>query len=92
VHKEATFFMKLEADLRADFIAETEAAHRPASQVMRELMRDYIAKQREARAYHEFLQKKVDIARAQIRDGLGRPDSEVRAEFAALRADAISKK
>ncbi len=45
--KEAVFTMKLESDLRADFVAEAEAARRPASQVLRELMRDFIQRQRE---------------------------------------------
>ena len=37
--KEAVFTMKLEPELRTEFMAETEAADRPASQVVRELMR-----------------------------------------------------
>lgn len=40
--KEAVFTMKLEPQLRAEFMAEAEAAHRPASQVLRELMREFI--------------------------------------------------
>ena len=40
--KEAVFTMKLEPDLRDDFIAEAEAAHRPPSRVVRELMREFV--------------------------------------------------
>ncbi len=47
--KEAVFTMKLEPKLRAEFMAEAEAAHRPASQIVRELMREFIQRQREAR-------------------------------------------
>lgn len=47
--KETVFTMKVEQELRADFITEAEAADRPASQIMRELMRDYLCRQREAR-------------------------------------------
>jgi hypothetical protein len=47
--KEAVFTMKLEAELRDEFMAEAAAAHRPASQVLRELMRDFVRRQREAR-------------------------------------------
>jgi hypothetical protein len=47
--KEAVFTMKLEAELRDAFMAEAAAAHRPASQVLRELMRDFVRRQREAR-------------------------------------------
>jgi hypothetical protein len=90
--KEATFFMKLETDLREAFMAATEAAHRPAAQVVRELMREYIARQHEMREYEDFLHRKVDIARSQAREGRGRPSNVVEAEFAARRAEAMTKK
>ncbi len=38
--KEAVFNLKLESELREDFMAAAQAAHQPASQVMRDLMRD----------------------------------------------------
>ena len=84
--KAAVFTMKLEADLRADFIAEAEASHRPASQIVRELMREFVQQQRENREYAAFLQHKVDIARASVRNGRGRSGDAVEAEFAARRA------
>ncbi len=40
--KEAVFTVKLEPELRADFVAEAQASHRPASQVLRELMREFV--------------------------------------------------
>ncbi len=88
--KEAVFTMKLEPELRAEFIAEAKAADRPASQVLRELMREFIQRQREAREYDAFLQRKIETARASMNSGQGRPDSEVEAEFAARRAHAES--
>ncbi|WP_205744471.1 antitoxin of toxin-antitoxin stability system [Dyella sp. M7H15-1] len=83
--------MKLEPELRADFMAEAEAAHRPASQVLRELMREFVQHQREARNYDEFLRRKVEAGRASMRAGLGRPNEEVEAEFAARRANAANQ-
>jgi predicted transcriptional regulator len=83
--------MKLEPELRAEFMAEAEAAHRPASQVLRELMRDFVQRQREAREYDEFLQRKVEAGRASMRAGRGRPDDEVEARFAARRASVAGK-
>ena len=71
--KEAVFTMKLEPALRAEFIAEAEAAHRPASQVLRELMREFVERQRKAREYDEFLRRKVEMGRASMRAGR-RPD------------------
>ena len=85
--KEAVFTMKLEPELRADFIAETEAVHRPASQVLRELMREFVQRQRAAREYDDFLRTKVDAARTSVHAGLGRSNEEVEAEFAARRAN-----
>lgn len=84
--KAAVFTMKLEPGLRDEFMAEAEAAHRPASQVLRELMRDFVERQREKRDYDEFLRRKVDTARSSIRAGLGHSNEEVEAEFAARRA------
>ncbi len=90
--KEAMFTMKLESELRDEFMAAAEAAHRPASQVVREMMREFIQRQREAREYDAFLQRKVDAARASIRAGEGLPNDEIEAEFAALRAAASRQK
>ena len=60
--KEAVFTMKLEPELRADFMAEVAGEDRPASQVMRELMRSYIEQRRQAREYDEYLRRKVEDA------------------------------
>ena len=84
--KQAVFTMKLESELRAEFIAEAEAAHRPASQILRELMREFVQRQREAREYDEFLRRKVEVGRASMRNGQGRSNDEVEAEFATRRA------
>ena len=81
--KESVFTMKLEPELRDEFMAEAEAAHRPASQIVRDLMRDFIQRQRETREYDGFLRQKVDLARASVRAGHGRSDDEIEADFAA---------
>jgi predicted transcriptional regulator len=80
--KAAVFTMKLEPDLRAEFMAEAEASHRPASQVVRELMRDFVQRQREQREHSAFLQRKVDAARASLQEGRGRSNDSVEADFA----------
>jgi predicted transcriptional regulator len=78
--KESVFTMKLEADLRDEFMAEAEAAHRPASQVVRDLMREFVQRQREAREYDEFLRRKVEKARASMRAGRRVPNEAVEAQ------------
>jgi predicted transcriptional regulator len=86
--KQAVFTMKLESDLREQFMAEAEAAHRPASQIVREMMRQFVQTQRESREYEAFLQRKVDIARVSMRSGDGLTNDEIEAEFAARRGRA----
>ena len=89
--KEAVFTMKLEPELRDEFMAEAEAAHRPASQVLRELMREFVQRQREAREYDAFLLGKVEAARSSMRAGQGRSNEKVEADFAARRARVTKK-
>ncbi len=84
--KEAVFTMKLESKLRDAFMAEAEASHRPASQVVRDLMREFIERQRQAREYEAFLRTKIDVARAQVASGQHASDTDVEARFAARRA------
>lgn len=86
--KQAVFTMKLEPELREEFMAEAEAAHRPASQIMRDMMRQYIQTQREAREYEAFLQRKVEIARESVRAGDGLNNEDIEAAFAAKRRQA----
>jgi predicted transcriptional regulator len=89
--KEAVFTMKLEPELRAEFMAEAEATHRPASQVLRELMREFVQKQRNAREYEDFLRNKVEAGRISMRAGVGRSNDDVEAEFAARRHTVADK-
>jgi predicted transcriptional regulator len=88
--KEAVFTMKLEPELRDEFMAEAEATHRPASQVLRELMRDYVQRQRDAREYDDFLRRKVEAGRASMRAGKGATNEAVEADFTARRARVTS--
>jgi len=83
--KEAVFTMKLEPELRADFMAAAEANHRPASQIMRELMREFVQRQREAQEYDAFLRDKVAGAREQILSRDYSSADDVEARFAERR-------
>jgi hypothetical protein len=86
--KQAVFTMKLEPELRAEFVSEAAAEDRPASQVLRELMRGYIKQRRESREYDDYLKQKIETARASMRSGQGRSSDEVEAAFAARREQA----
>lgn len=89
--KAAVFTMKLEQELRDEFIAAAEASHRSASQVVRELMRGFVQQQSDRSAYIAFLQEKVDIARESIALGEGFSSEEVEAEFAERRRRIIER-
>ncbi len=89
--KEAVFTIKLEPELRAEFMAEAEATRRPASQVLRELMREFVQHQRETREYDDFLRHKVEAGRASMRAEQGRSNDEIEVEFAARRASVTSQ-
>ena len=58
MHKDAVFTIKLEADLRDAFKAAAEAEHRSASQIARELMRDYVQRKQAAKEYDDYLEQK----------------------------------
>ena len=89
--KEAVFTMKLEPELRAQFMAEAKASHRPASQIMRDLMREFVQRQREAREYDQFLRDKVANARQQIHRGDFASADDVEPRFAAIRGQLANK-
>ena len=89
--KDAVFTMKLEPQLRDAFIAEAAATHRPASQVVRDLMRDFVQRQREARDYDGFVRRKVESARKEREAGMTFSSEDVEAEFAARRTELLRK-
>jgi predicted transcriptional regulator len=86
--KDAVFTMKLEPELRDAFMAAAAAADRPASQIVREFMRDYVQRDRE---YVEWLRRKVDKAREDIAAGRVHSHEEVVAEMDKLLADLERK-
>lgn len=88
VPKEAVFTLKLEPELRDAFMAEAEASHRPASQVVRELMREFVDKQQQERSYNDFVRAKVEAGLADVRAGRMIPNEVVEAEFAERRRRA----
>jgi len=86
--KEAVFTLKLEPELRAAFMAAAKNADRPASQIVREFMRDYVRQDREHTAW---LQRKVDAARGDIAAGRIYSDDDVRTHMDELLAELERK-
>jgi predicted transcriptional regulator len=84
--KEAVFTMKLETDLRDAFMAEAATKHVPASQIVRDLMRDYVKRERESRDYDAWYRRKVEEGLADLEAGHTYSNDEVKAHFAERRA------
>lgn len=87
--KEAVFTLKLESELREAFVAEAAEMHQPASQLVREFMRDFVRSRREAREHDAWF--RAEVEKAQHEDGPGIPQHEVEAHFAERRARALHK-
>ena len=68
--KEAVFTLKLETELRDAFAAEAAATHRPASDLVRAFMREFVQRQREARKHDEWFRAKVQQALDDPRPGI----------------------
>ena len=58
--KESVFSMKLESELRNQFMVEAAAIDRPASQLVREFMRDFVQRQRQAREHDAWFRAEVE--------------------------------
>ena len=80
--KEAVFTVKLESELRDAFAAEAVAAHRPASQIVREFMREFVQRQRAAREHDSWFRAEVQRALDDPRPGV--PQDAVMEETRAL--------
>lgn len=80
--KEAVFTVKLEIELRDAFAAEAEATHRPASQIVREFMREFVQRQREVREHDAWF-------RAEVRRALDDPRRGMPQDAAMDEAQAI---
>ncbi len=84
--KEAIFTLKLEPDLRDQFMAEAHATHRPASQLVREFMRDFIVRQQDARFRAEVEQSLSEADDPQVKRI---PHEEVAANWSRQRAELL---
>lgn len=62
MRKDAMFTMKLEAQLRDSFMEEAAAFDRPASQIVREFMRDFVDARRREREHDQWFRAEVEQA------------------------------
>ncbi|CAD7053331.1 antitoxin of toxin-antitoxin stability system [Pseudorhizobium endolithicum] len=84
--KDAVFTFHLDVELHDAFMAAAKDSQQSASQILRDMMRDFVRQQATEPEYTAFLQRKVDAARSQISSGEGLDAIDVEQEFAARRA------
>lgn len=89
--KNAVFEMELEAQLHKAFITEVALEDRTASQVMSDLIRNYINERQDARSYREYLRRKVDAARVSMHNGKGMSNDELEMIYSARRKQAMEE-
>jgi predicted transcriptional regulator len=60
--KESVFTVKLETELRDAFVTEAAAIHQPASQLVREFMREFIRSRKQEREHDAWFRAEVEKA------------------------------
>jgi predicted transcriptional regulator len=89
VMPDSTFTFRVDEALKNAFTAAAKANDLNGAQVLREVMRDYVAEEALAKepGYDEWLSAKLDKAIAQAGAGMLIPSDEVEEYFAKLRGD-----
>ena len=89
--KQAMFTLKLESELHDQFMAEAAAADRPASQLVRDFMRDFVRRQRDARAHDAWFRAEVEQGMREADDPNVPlvPDQEVASSWRQRRAELV---
>ncbi|UDF05525.1 antitoxin of toxin-antitoxin stability system [Asticcacaulis sp. AND118] len=91
--KDAVFTMKIEPELREAFMAEAAAAHRPASQIVRDFMRDFVERQKKDREYDAWFRAEVEAGLKEADDPntVWYTQAEVEADMDRQRQDFMAR-
>ncbi len=91
--KDAMFTMKLEAGLRDSFMEEAATFERPASQIVREFMRDFVESRRQAREHDAWFRAEVEqgLREADDPNVVLIPHAEVELGWQKFRADLVRR-
>jgi predicted transcriptional regulator len=93
VGKDAVFTMKLESELRDQFLAAAEAMDRPASQIVREFMREFIQRQHETREHDAWFRSEVEQAMREADDPttVRIPNEDIMSKWSRRRAELVKR-
>jgi predicted transcriptional regulator len=89
---ESTFTFRVDEELKAEFAKLAKAKDRTAAQILREMMRHYVAEETPPTPeYIEWLTRKVEKSRASIVAGNFYTHEEMKARMAAQRAKWLAE-
>lgn len=88
---ETTFTFRVDETLKSEFSAAAKASDRTGAQLLRNFMREFIKKEREAAEYERWLQQKVTAAREDIAQGRVIAAEEVENEALEWRKNLLNK-
>lgn len=91
--KDAVFTVKLDAELHDAFMAEASATDRPASQLVRDFMREYVKRRHQEREHDTWFRAEVETALRDAADPTARRIShdEVMRKMRARIEDRIAE-
>lgn len=89
----AVFTLELDPELRDAFMAEATQANRPASQLVREFMRDFVRQRREDREHDSWFRSQVEEGLREADDPAVRriPNEEVASDWRRQRAELVER-
>lgn len=88
---ESTFTFRVDEDLKHQFAEIAKSKDRTGAQLLRDFMRETIAKQQEEAEYDAWFRAKVQQGLDEADAGLGIPHEEVEEYFAKLKAEMSRK-
>ena len=88
---ESTFTFRVDEDLKKQFAEIAKSKDRTGAQLIRDFMRETIAKRQEEAEYDAWFRAKVQQGLDEADAGLGIPHEEVEEYFAKLRAEMSRK-
>lgn len=88
--RQAVLTLQLDVELHDAFMEAAKTSRQPASQILRDMMRDFISQQTADPDYLAFLKRKVEIARSQLASGKSLDEADIEQEFTARRSAVIA--
>jgi predicted transcriptional regulator len=89
---ETTITIRVDPELKTAFSRAAQARERTDQDLLREFMQDFVESQRTDAEYEQWFRRQVHVGIEYADAGRLIPAAEVEAEFAALRATALSNR